>query len=165
MSRKKSMRKQLYVDSKVQGALVARVALYWIGCLAALTIMLLCWRMITGPARPFDTHFDDLWYFYGPAMIASFLLLPVVIVDILRVSNRFAGPMLRMRRSMRRLAEGGHVDRLDFRTNDFWREFADDFNRLADRLEAAQRTSAQSDTAAVEEPSRQEEEPVGVGHE
>ena len=71
---KKAMRKQLFVDPKVQGALVARVVFYWVLCLITITLMLLCWRIVTGPARLFYTHFSDMWFFYGPALIASFLL-------------------------------------------------------------------------------------------
>jgi hypothetical protein len=63
----KSMRKQLFVDAKVQGALVLRVVFYWFFCLLAIALMLLCWRIVTGPARIFYKHFDDMWFFYGPA--------------------------------------------------------------------------------------------------
>ena len=70
---KKSLRKQLFVDPKVQGALVGRVMLYWVTCLVGITLMLLCWRIVTGPARPFYLHFNEMWFFYGPALIASIL--------------------------------------------------------------------------------------------
>ena len=107
----KAMRRQLFVDPKVQGALVGRAVLYWVVCIITIALMLLSWRIVTGPARPFYTHFDDMWFFYGPALIASFLLLPLVIVDIIRLSNRFAGPLLRLRRCMRELARGEYVER------------------------------------------------------
>ena len=131
----KSLRKQLFVDSKVQGALVARVILYWIVCPIAITLMLLCWRIITGPARTFHTHLEEMWFFYGPALIASFFLLPLVIADAVRLSNRFTGPMVRLRRSMRELARGEHVEQIAFRDDDFWREFAEEFNALATRVQ------------------------------
>lgn len=131
---KKKLRKQLFVDPKVQGALVARVVLYWAVCLVTITLMLLCWRILTGPARLFYTHFDDMWFHYGPALVASLVLLPLVIIDIIRVSNRFAGPMLRLRRSMRMLARGESVEPIEFRDTDFWHEFADEFNALRTRV-------------------------------
>ena len=112
MASKKSLRKQFFVDPQVQGGLVWRLILYWVLCLGAMIAILLCWRMITGPARVFYTHFDDMWFHYGPALIVSLLLLPLVIVDTIRYSNRFAGPMLRLRRSMRDLARGEHVEPL-----------------------------------------------------
>jgi len=132
---KKVMRKHLFIDPKVQGALVSRVVLYWVACLITITLMLLCWRIITGPARMFYTHFNDMWFFYGPALIASFLLLPLVVVDIIRLSNRFAGPLLRLRRCMRELARGEYVEPIEFRDDDFWHEMADEFNNVLKRVQ------------------------------
>lgn len=153
---KKSMRKHLFVDPKVQGALVARVVLYWVVCIMAICLMLLCWRIVTGPARMFYTHFDDMWFFYGPAFVASLLLLPLVIIDVIRLSNRFAGPVLRLRRSIRELARGEHVDPIEFRDNDFWHEFAEEFNVLLKKIQ-------QDSASAAPAEEQRDEEPVGAG--
>jgi hypothetical protein len=130
-------RKRLFVDPRVQGALVVRVVVYWFLCLLTVTLMLLCWRILTGPARMFYTHFDDMWFFYGPAAVASLLLLPVVVMDVLRLSNRFAGPMLRLRRGMRDLAHGQPVKPIEFRDGDFWQDFAQDFNAVLVRIQGS----------------------------
>lgn len=151
---KKALRKQLFVDPKVQGALVVRVVFYWVVCLIAITLMLLCWRIVTGPARVFYTHFNDLWFFYGPAVIASFLLLPLVIVDVLRFSNRFTGPVLRLRRSMRALARGERTEPIEFRDSDFWPEFAEEFNAVLARFQGA--------NAQPQPEEDEQEEPVAV---
>ena len=161
MSNKKAMRKHLFVDPKVQGALVTRVVLYWGICLITVTLMLLCWRIVTGPARMFYTHFNDMWFFYGPALVASVLLLPLVIVDIIRLSNRFAGPMLRLRRSMRELTRGEHVEPVEFRDGDYWQEFADEFNALA----AAIQGSTASEPEAEHDDPEEQEELLAVGAE
>ena len=151
---KKALRKRLFVDPKVQGALIARVVLYWVACLITIALMLLCWDIINGPARVFYMHFDDMWFYYGPPAIASCLLLPLVIVDIIRLSNRFVGPLLRLRRSMRALARGENVEPVEFRGGDFWHDFADEFNALRARI---QQLSAQNE-AEIED-----EEPLGIG--
>ncbi|MBN2580199.1 MAG: hypothetical protein JXB10_14515 [Pirellulales bacterium] len=148
---KKSKRKCYFVDPKVQGALVTRVVLYWFFCLLTITLMLLCWRIITGPARPFYMHFDDMWFFYGPAVVASLLLLPLVVVDIIRLSNRFVGPLLRLRRQMRALAHGEQVDPLGFRNDDFWREFADEFNAIAAQMKHLSTPPAAEEQESPEE--------------
>ena len=158
MTDKKSLRKHLFVDPRVQGMLVARAVLYWFVCLTTITLMLLCWRILTGPARMFYTHFDDMWFFYGPALVASLLLLPLVVVDIIRLSNRFVGPLLRLRRSMRNLARGIHVDPIKFRAGDFWQEFAEEFNALAEKLQG----EPVSQSPAEEDVDERSEEPVGA---
>jgi hypothetical protein len=136
MARRK--RRQLFVDAKVQGALIMRVVLYWVCCLLTITMMLIVWRIFTGPSRLFYEHFDDMWFHYGPALIASILLLPLAVLDILKLSNRFAGPLYRLRSEMRRLARGEEVDPVRFRRSDFWGEFAEEFNAIAQRLHEAE---------------------------
>lgn len=152
MSPKEDPRKHIFIDAKVQGALVLRVAIYWVFCLLAVSLMLLGWRILTGPARMFYTHFDDMWFFYGSALVASLLLLPLVLVDIVRLSNRFAGPLVRLRRSMRALARGEEVQPIHFRGSDFWQEFADEFNAIAARLGGdRRRTMSDLDPESIEQ--------------
>jgi hypothetical protein len=157
MSTDQRTRKQFFVDPKVQGALILRVVLYWIVCVVAIVLMLLCWRITTGPARMFYLHFDDMWFHYGPVLVASFLLLPLVIYDIVRLSNRFCGPLFRLRRQMRALARGEHVAPVSFRDGDFWPEFAQEFNALlvrvqASRVAAGSPVEEEEETAAATSP-------------
>lgn len=143
-TRPRNLRRKIFVDPNVQGALVMRVILYWVACLTTITLMLLCWRILTGPARFFYTHFDELWFNFGPALVASFVLLPLVIIDIVRLSNRFVGPLVRLRRSMRALARGEAVEPIQFRQGDFWQDFADEFNGVLARMESLSRKSEPS---------------------
>jgi hypothetical protein len=136
-------RTQLFVDPKVQGSLILKTVLYWIVCVVTITLMLLCWRIITGPARMFYWHFDDMWFHFGPALVASFLLLPLMVYDVVQMSNRFCGPLFRMRRAIRALARGEHVDPISFRDGDFWPEIAQEFNAL---LALVQRDGANRDS-------------------
>ncbi len=146
MSDNQKLRKRFFVDPKVQGALVYRVILYWVVCLVSITLMLLSWRLITGPARMFYTHLNEMWFFYGPAAIASCILLPLVIIDVIRFSNRFVGPLIRLRRSLRALARGQEVEPIEFRTGDFWQEFADEFNAVATQMKSLRKKQANSES-------------------
>lgn len=157
MKQKNSKRTQLFVDSKVQGALAARVVLYWGASMATMALMLLCFRIITGPARLFYEHFDDMWFHYGPALAGSIIILPVLVIDVVRLSNRFAGPLVRLRRGMRALARGESVELLHFREGDFWQAFAEEFNAVAARL---RRVEAASSGLPAHPPA--EEEPAGA---
>lgn len=151
-------RKQLFVDSKVQGALVIRAVGYWFFCLLTMSLALLVWRVLTGPARLFYWHFEDMWYWYGPAAVSSLLVLPLVIIDTVRLSNRFAGPLYRLRREFRRLAAGEKVHPVKFRDNDFWQDFANEFNAVAQRIDVLEARlsgttpSSEWDEARAEEP-------------
>jgi hypothetical protein len=150
MSHKGFVRSRLFVDWKVQGALVGRVVLYWLACLAAIPLCLLCWQVLSEPMRPFRAQLTVLWGHLAPAMAASLLLMLPVIFDVVRMSNRFAGPVLRLRRAMRDLAAGLPVEPLRFRRKDFWREFADEFNAVAARVQ-------KSDSEPKPNPEKHEE--------
>ena len=135
-----------FVDGKLQGALLLRVLLYSFCCLTVVTVMILTWRIaFSGPARVFYKHFDDLWFQYGPVMIALLLLLPLIMIDVVRFSHRFVGPMLRMRRAMKDLAEGRTVEPIRFRKNDFWHEAADHFNLLIRRVQEQEKPPVPSE--------------------
>ena len=133
MAASSGLRKRLIVDYRVQGALIVRVVLYWLTCLLSIALFLLAWGMVADPGRPLHARLAELWALQGPAAVASLALLPAVIFDLARLSNRFAGPMVRLRRSMHDLAQGRPVDTLRLRHADFWQELADDFNTVAMR--------------------------------
>jgi hypothetical protein len=142
-------RRQLFVDRTVQGGIVLRCLLYWATCLATTFVMLFFWSLLTGPARLSWMTVDQLWFQYGPAFVASILLLPLVVWDLLKVSNRFAGPVLRLRRELKKLARGEHVNPLFFRRQDHWRDMADDFNRVLSRLKELEAKEARQDRKSM----------------
>ncbi len=146
-------RKRLYVDSKVQTALLARVVLYWCAYLAAVAACILVWRIVTGPARVFYTHFDDMWFHFGPAVVVSFLLLPLLLWDMLRLSNRFVGPLTRLRERFRMGANGQEVPPIHFREGDFWHEVSEEFNAMVAEL---QQFNADGDVSQEQELQRED---------
>jgi len=121
-----------------------RIMLYWLFCLLSISLMLICWSAYVGPSRRFIDLISDLYFRYGPALSASLMLLPIVMMDVLRMSNRFVGPVLRLRKGLREVAEGRPAQPLNFRDDDFWREMATDFNRAAAHVAraAAERSAA-----------------------
>ena len=127
-------RRRFFVDFKVQGALMLRSVTYWGFCLLSISVMLIIWRVVSGPPQLFRDHFVEVWQRFAPALVASCLLLPLVLMDSVRLSNRFAGPIFRLRRCMKALVRGEQVQPIHFREGDFWHDLADDFNVLAARL-------------------------------
>jgi hypothetical protein len=145
-------RKRFFVDPKVQGGLLLRTIMQWIGCVVSVTAILIIWRVVgTGPARPFYMQLDDLWFRYGPVLIASSLLVPLVLFDVVRYSNRFVGPMIRLRNAMQKVARGERVEPVQFRDSDLWQEFATEFNAVLKRIESLQakaESAGESDKSA-----------------
>jgi hypothetical protein len=129
-------RKRLLVDAKVQGPLVLRVVVYWMACVATIEILNLCWQIATCPEQPtFAAYFlNQDWWSSCVRIAASTLLLVPVIFDTLRFSNRFAGPIYRMQRVLRKVVEDGTVEPVKLRDNDFWHDFAGILNAALSRL-------------------------------
>jgi hypothetical protein len=149
----RSRRTVFLVDREVQGALMLRTALYWMFCLLSISLMLICWNAYHGPSRRFIDLASDLYFRYGPALAASLILLPIVMLDVMRLSNRFVGPVVRLRNGLREVAEGRPAQPLNFRDDDFWRELATDFNRAAARVareDSLRHTPTEEMPAAVE---------------
>ena len=79
--------------------------------------------------------------------VAVTLLVPIIAYDVLVISNRFAGPLYRMRRSLRALGAGESVDPIHFRDHDFLQELAVEFNAVADRVEQLRRDLEEAQAA------------------
>ena len=141
----KCRRTIFYIDRKVQGSLLARTAIYWMFTLFSMSLMLICWNAFTGPKVRFIDLVADLFDRYGPALLASLVLLPIVLMDVLRLSNRFVGPVSRLRAGLKDLAQGKLVKPLNFRDDDYWRDLAVDFNEVAARVNEASKAQTEVD--------------------
>ena len=128
-------RKSEYIDPEVQGALARRISIHW--CLytflAAALIVGLKW--MSHPFVPFTDHLIEAWWSYGSLFLVLLCLVPLFVYDAVKLSNRFTGPVLRLRNATRELADGKHPGKITLRDNDFWKDLADDFNRVVDRYE------------------------------
>ncbi len=131
---KKSQRRQFFVDSPVQGAIIVRVILYWASCVLFIAVPQILLRTFFEPSRPFWEQFSILWSEYWPVISATAVLVPFFIFDAIRMSNRFAGPIFKLRREMNRLAAGEKVAPIRFRDGDFWHDLTVPFNQIAERL-------------------------------
>src|SRR4051812_31215590 len=130
-----------FIDRNVQGALVVRTCIYWLFCLFSVSLMLICWAALTGPIKPFSVMAAELYHRHGAVLLASLILLPIAAMDVLRLSNRFVGPVARMRAALAELAEGRSIEPVHFRDDDYWRDLAGNLNEVAARLKQSESRS------------------------
>jgi len=164
--KQRDLRRIFFVDPDVQGALIKRVVVYWLACVITVSLFILCSWILIGRAGIFITHFSDMWFYYSPAIIAALLLLPLLITDVIRMSNRFVGPLVRLRRGLRAVGRGESAHPIQFRDNDFWQDFAEEYNAVLGRIEqlearlAGVRDESPDGREANEQPAS--DEPVGA---
>ncbi len=130
-------RTQNYVDTQVQGALLKRIVFHWLAFFAvtAMAIILLQ-ALLGGPdeATLGQRIVKEAGEFtlVGIVMVCLF---PAFLLDTVRFSNRFVGPVGRLRRHLKQLGKEENTEHCKFRGNDFWSDMADEYNAVADLVE------------------------------
>lgn len=149
-------RARQFVDPSVQGLLLKRVVAYWF--LAVFVVVLLIGFQVflaNGSESTFE-RLQQVLAQFEPALIAALCILPILLLDCLYVTSKFAGPLVRLRKEMRNLADGKSVKPVLFRRNDLYYELTDEFNRLSaevEKLRAAAGSIRESEgRTALQEP-------------
>jgi hypothetical protein len=144
-------RTKKFIDASVQGALARRILFHWMIFLGVASLAAFILQVLSNPFRPLSAHAQDLWWTHGPFFLVSLFLLPVFIVDTIKISHRFAGPVFALRRAIREIVQGKPPRKLNFRRHDFWHDLATDYNAMLLRLELLD-DHAES-AAEIEEPT------------
>lgn len=135
-------RGKLYVDKTVQGALARRIVFHWLIFFGLSVLCLFGLEYFLGnPDLTVSGHLLAIWQKYAFFVLLMVTIVPSFVYDALKLSNRFAGPMVRLKDSMKRLADGEDIRELKFRDGDFWMEVTEDFNRMANHVRSAETKS------------------------
>ena len=129
-------RKQKYVDTNVQGALLRRIVLHWLSFFFVTGLTVVLMRSLIGDMNL--TFMDNVKNSLGEFSLIAVVLIclfPVFMLDTVRFSNRFVGPIGRLRRHLSELGSEKTTKRCSFRDNDFWSGMADEFNKVVDLVE------------------------------
>ena len=154
----KFMRRKLLIDKDVQLGLVGQLVIHWALFLAATVCVLPIARAIiladinTSPMERMKGVGLDT----AILLVVFLLLFPYFMYDSIKVTNRFAGPMYRLKTTIRALASGAPFKGLHFRVGDYWQDVAEDFNAMMDRIGVERTQVAESEDAS------QPAEAVGV---
>ena len=132
MKKSDCQRKRDYIDPEVQGALTRRIVAQWMVFVGIATALAFALQWMSNPFMPLKQHLVEAWWTYGPLLMALFCLLPIFVLDAIKLSNRFTGPIYRLRHVASALTAGERPEPLEFRGGDFWRGLADDFNHVID---------------------------------
>lgn len=144
-------RKKVHADEAIQGELLFRAIVYWFFCVTVISLLVFACSILSGPPRPFGQVVRESLIAGAPVVFGAVILLPVVLIDVLRVSNRFVGPIHQVKNVLRQVVQGQPSDRVYLREGDFWQSLANDTNLIADALEASQPQEDEEDDFEVEE--------------
>ena len=123
-------RRQWFIDPSVQKDLMMRFVYYWASAMLFLTLPIAIIRSVASPEQSFVQHLLNAFATHWPILVSLSLMLPLAARDMLKFSNRFAGPIYRLRRELNRFSETEEIGEVEFRQGDKWRDVADGINEL-----------------------------------
>ena len=127
-------RQQYFVDVYVQTGIVQRIAIYWVASVLFLTLPIAFANTITHPEIFFFSHVGQTFATHWPVYLMMLVFLPFALNDAIRFSNRFTGPVYRLRSELRKFKENGKLGSIKFRDGDFWQDLAEGVNQVSKRL-------------------------------
>lgn len=130
-----------------------RLVVYWFTCQLVFMGTVCAFDGLSQESNPDGGHF----LYQG--FVVSLLFLPLVIFDLIKFSNRFAGPVLNLRNKMNKLADGEEVEDIRFRPGDFYPDLMNNFNTLKKKQARVQDDPTTTD---VEKPIECEKDEVLV---
>lgn len=129
-------RSRYLIDPKVQWSIASMITYHWaVFLLCLVTISAMVQVVVAAGQHPFVTSLTSAFRSHVPILGMMILMLPIFLRDMLKLTNRFAGPMFRLRLSLSSLARRRPTSKIRFRSQDFWQEVADDFNAIMNRIE------------------------------
>jgi len=137
----------MFVSSVIQGRLTVRLALYWVLYHFVLWNVLFAYNFVDarfigdGPIKPFGTIYSEFVSQYSPIIICAIAMLPIFLLDLVRLSHRIAGPLEQFKRKLRDMTAGKAVGKVRLRKGDLLTELEDVFNEYIEQYEAHRQNS------------------------
>lgn len=123
------------VRSNVQRDVLLRFVLHWVGLGVLYFAVVFCMHFFLGdPSETVPSILRQMWERYSLLVVVTFAMVPYFMYDLIKLTHRFAGPMVRFGNALHRSALGEMVEPIHFRKGDYWQEIADDFNIVLQRI-------------------------------
>ena len=134
MANTKEHRRTYFVDPQVQGAILRQAVNYWLYGAFIYCLIVSAFRIVPPWIVGDGMTLGEAWYHLSPLIASSIILLPIVLFSAVRFSHRFAGPMTRFRQILKKLAHGESVPPFGLRSDDFWKDVAEQLNQVSAKL-------------------------------
>lgn len=142
MSEFRSFIPRLFVNREIQGRILGRLAIYWMGYHLILwhALFLADWLRMQVAAISVGRTVSIL-HAYAIFVSSQYLLplvalamFPLVLCDMLKLSHRIAGPLVQLRNRLHDMTNGCPPQKVQFRHGDMLTEIQESFNGWVDSL-------------------------------
>lgn len=127
-------RQRYYVDTAVQFDLLKRVLFYGLASILFLTLPIAFAKTLSDPSVFFLDHIGNVFRNHWPVLMMTVFFVPFAMNDILKFSNRFVGPIYRIRAEFKNFEQSGRIKSIKFRDGDYWHDLANGLNQITQRL-------------------------------
>ena len=129
-------RSSLFINDQVQKRIFYRVGIYWVVSMVLLTIPVALTRTIFfDPNETFLFHIGAVMQENTTYYLLATLMLLFVLNDVAIFTNRFIGPIYRLRSDLASFHSGKKLRPIRFRDNDHWKDLAESVNQLVSRIQ------------------------------
>ncbi len=151
MKKVRNRRWRMVILNKLQWALATRMLIHAMLFAGAAGLIGMISQFVSDPFAGFRANLTACWKSCGPILMALVCMLPIFVRDMLRFTNRVAGPIYHLTRTMQQLASGDeNVPPLKFRKGDLCDDIPDAFNSMVEQLrESKPRTRGTRSTSAA----------------
>lgn len=170
MSQQKFARKKLFVNPRVQGMTIGLVLFYWGVYHIILWHVMFLYRyfeyrgeLMAGAApQTFKDLYGQFTLSHFSVIVCALAILPIVVWDVLKLTHKFVGPLVRFKHVLKMLTKGEPVQQVRIRKGDFLVDLEASFNEFLaspynpSRLMQKQEDAAQSDSPSPREIVEQE---------
>jgi hypothetical protein len=125
---------QIFIDRRVQGVLVLHTLAYWAVCLLMQQLVVFLFVLATSSSDSVHINGTRVLWHIQVSIMASLAIMPLIVLDIVKLSHRWVGPIFRLRTSLHALSLGEPVPPVRFREGDFWQDLALDLNVVTAEL-------------------------------
>lgn len=127
------------VNWTLQGPIILRLMGHFAAFnVALLALLLVMYGMRVSLAAATETPAPavpaSFWEQAAPVAVCMVLMTPFMLWDLLKLSNRIAGPLFRFETLMKEFQDTGVLRTATLRDGDLLREFETNFNRFAEKL-------------------------------
>lgn len=130
-----SRRKSFLVDREVQTAIVLRSMVHYVVFIAVAFLFAGSLQaLVEHPCNSFSELMRYVVSRNALSLLVGVSLMPVFVYDTIRATNRFAGPISRLRGALRAIGKGERAQLMQLRRDDFWQDLATEWNKAVEKL-------------------------------
>lgn len=165
----RSLRKSTFVNKRIQGRILGRIAAYWLlyhfvlwNCLFLFHYAQYRLAIAHGaPSLSFRQLYGQFCAEFYPLIVCATVILPAFLWDFVKLTHRIAGPLVGFQNALRELRAGRRVAHVEMRQRDLLNEFQAELNEFLTyynaRLDAANAGTPSADRMSEEDALRVED--------